>query len=221
MTISWNGNQCFFAVEDDTLIGQLNGPLLINEINAAISSADAADISTQYNEGNDKTEATINFNTEPSSSDKTAVESVISAHEGTQSTKDPIKFKNIAEQSTSQSSWQTAWQEELPPLRAGAWQADLSWELKAGSTDLTSGAQVRIVAQKVGESVNEVAIASSLLAQYDVRSVRVPFEAEESDVWQVGFQFKGLGGDTAYIRKMRISVTFDGQNFYGDDEGDS
>jgi len=221
MTISWNSNECTFYVEDDTLTGQLNGPLLIKEINSSIESAEAQYISTNYNEGISKTEAVVVFDTEPSSGDKTTVEGVISDHEGIQSTRDPIKFKNLAEQNTTESNWQTVWQEELPPLRAGAWQADLSWELKASSTDLSSGAQVRVIAQKSGASVNEVGISSTLINQYDVRSVRVPFEAEESDVWQVGFQIKGLGGDTAYVRKMRMSITYDGQFFYQEDGGGS
>lgn len=212
MTIAWDEANCSFVVEDDTLNGALNGPLLTKEVDSGISSAVVASITT--NEVAGKTEATMAFDTEPSAGDKTIVEGLIAAHTGEQSTRDPIKYKSGAEQNTTESTWQTVWTEELPPIKAGAWQADISLELKAGSSDLTSGAQARVVAQKLGGSVTEQALFSTLLSQYDGKSARVPFEAEESDKWELGIQIQQLGGDTAYIRRMRISVTYDGQNFY-------
>lgn len=210
MTISWNGAECDFVVEDDTLNGVLNSILLINEINAAITSADATSINVDYNDQTGKNDAKLFFDSEPTSGDKTTVESTIAAHAGTQSTKDAQKWTSNTEQNTTNTSWFTVMQEETSPLRAGEWQFDLSLELKAADSSFSSAAKARLVAQKLGGSVNDRAQWASNIQLYDGKGARIPFTAEEADKWEFALQISQAGGTTAYIQRMRVSLTYSG-----------
>ena len=178
MSISWDESQCNFVVEDDTAEGLLNGNLLVKEINEGITSAIASGVTTDYNKDTGKTDAVVNFDTLPDAGDRTIVEGLIAAHDGEPSTRDPMKYTSIGEETTTETTWQTVFSVELPPIKAGAWQADTSFELKAGTSDFTSGAVARVVAQKLGGSIVEANTFVNNVSLYDTKGTRVPFEAE-------------------------------------------
>jgi hypothetical protein len=182
----------------------------MKEIDAAISSATVVGINVNYNEVTEKNDAVITFSAEPSAEDKTTVEGAIEAHEGTKSTRDAQKWVSQAEQTSTDTAWETVLHKETSPLRAGEWQLDVSLEIKSGASSLSSAAKARLIAEKLGGSAEERAAWASNIQLYDGKSSRIPFTAEEADQWEFAIQICQVGGTTAYARRMRVSLTYSG-----------
>lgn len=216
MAISWSENQCSFVKNDDIVSGMLNIPMLMEEINDAITSATVDYVNTEEDVVTGKINVTVFFDVEPTSGDKTIVEGIIANHSGIQSTTLPIKYQNIAEQSNDTTNWVQVGSLTTPPLRTGAWQADISAELKTATSSLASGAQLRMMVAKQGDSLSEKASFVHNLAVYSGSSARIPFTSQEGDVWEIEFDLRKAGGEsnTAYVQRLRMSLTYDGQNFY-------
>lgn len=219
MTIAWAGVSVSFNEQDDTPNSKVNDHLLMKEWNAVLPEGKKAlwgpSGEEQGEAGSGIMVYTWNFEAELSAAEKITVAGIIAAHDGESSTKTPIKIQKNAEEVNATTTWEARLQRELPPLQKGAWQADISLALKKGSDAIASKALARIMARKNGGSWSDVAPFVLADEEYDTKSVRIPFVADESDVWELGVQWKRSGdSDDAYIKNVRISVVYEGINFY-------
>lgn len=83
MTISWDGAKVSFVVEDDTSATRLDDDTLVSAIDAVLSGETVSTTNVNKNGGTGKFDAEINFTSEPDAGEKTSVEGVIAAHDGT------------------------------------------------------------------------------------------------------------------------------------------
>lgn len=214
-------NYLIGGVRPDTHDGLLNTTVLSNILNA--NSTVGVDVLTidgeqfMYDDGHPEAfEHTFSFDADfgtMTSAQKTAVEDIIKAHDGVESTDKPISKKREAEQSTTENTFQEAYLLTTPPLAQGTWQFDLSCAIKTTTSTFNSACEVETRARKnSGTWTGNLGAFCSNIALYDSDSVRIPFQAEEGDIWEIRVRFKRTGtSQEVFIKQIRASLTFSGE----------
>jgi hypothetical protein len=179
-----------------TANGKVNPGMLIQEINAALTT----DVFSMSAEGD-----TLNIFMDDALSgpDQATLTSVIGSHAGDVTTSKTQTVDSWGEDSTAETTYQTKLSVTSAKLKKGPYQIVWNVEMKIGNGSLGDGVFVSIEIDGT-----ERAFSSTPDVAYHHFGGAAILSFNEGDAPSVAIKYKiaGSGGDTAYIRRARITL---------------